>query len=1134
VRFSEPLEPRLLLATNPASMVKDLNAVTAPSDPFSFIAFKGATYFRANDGVHGVEWFRTDGTPGGTSMLLDLNPGAAGSFGALGSGVSEREVATAAMLGDALLFTATGPGGTGNELWKTDGTADGTVLVKDIRPNAFPSASSSPRRFMVVGDTLYFTADDGTNGRQLWKTDGTEAGTQRVSDVPNTDVSMEPVPLGAVNGKLVFAARQSGPDDAAGRELYVTDGTPAGTTLLKNINPSGGSNPGLTGFGNPTVAVVNNVLYLPATDNLHGRELWRTDGTPEGTVLVAELPPGTGSSSPANLTDVNGNLYFTAQPNGFDSMVYRRDPTGGISEVPPPTAFPPTGTIMSPGSAGNVGGVFYVAAWYSNQATLFKHDPASNIRGLTVVKSLASNTSFPLNAGPILDVGGKALLLAPGATGDKTIHLWRSDGTAAGTVDLATFQDQPVGLNSTYPQWHLVRGAGGLVYFSGQYLETGTEPVRTDGTEAGTFRLADLNTNTLSSNPTAAVYLGGGKSVFTAEDPVHGRELWVTDGTAAGTSLLKDIFPGTRASFRVLVPDFSPAVNGRTFFAASSSGNEVSQELWTTDGTPEGTYRLPIVFPRNFQALHGKVYFVGTSTDPSDMKGGLWESDGTVAGTRFVAPLDGTAGPLVRNGDQLYFTLLRYDTGSEIWKSDSTAEGTMKVSALSPSTDLPSTPAVMDGVLYVTAATGSGTPALWRSDGTPPGTTLVKELPGRFLNLLPVGHRLLLSRGSQPELVTGDIWVSDGTPAGTVALDSLVPALQGFQGDTRGRGDPQLTVVGDAAYFFGRAGDGDPGVWRTDGTAAGTRLVHTFARGTTLTAPSAIDGLVYFTAGSQLWRTDGTDAGTVLVQDVPASNLVPAGGAILFTGSDPAHGTELWAMPRDATEVYVRGSAWADSFKSYVQDNSLGADGYGYRVNAAHPPTVLPWVNIDQVIVRLPLNQIGGMPGPCMLSIQSQRGAPAFVATAVNPVAGDPQAFVFRLNRPLGGDGTTADGNGDRLTVTIYGAGPQFTNLVLRLNVLQGDVDASGSVLANDFAAVKRSFFKRTTSPTDPADPSSDYSPFRDVDGSGAVLADDFAAVKRRFFQSLPAAPTPAPAPAATARPGSATRELFSSAPLLT
>src|SRR4051794_17441750 len=130
VRLAEPLEPRLLLATGPASLVKDIEFHGVSSNPLSFVPFRGATYFRADDGVHGVEWFRTDGTPGGTSLFLDLNPGPAGSFAQAELNGDARVISTAAVLGDTLLFTATTPA-TGMELWKTDGTAAGTVLVKD-------------------------------------------------------------------------------------------------------------------------------------------------------------------------------------------------------------------------------------------------------------------------------------------------------------------------------------------------------------------------------------------------------------------------------------------------------------------------------------------------------------------------------------------------------------------------------------------------------------------------------------------------------------------------------------------------------------------------------------------------------------------------------------------------------------------------------------------------------------------------------------------------------------------------------------------------------------------------------------------------------------------------------------------
>jgi ELWxxDGT repeat protein len=413
-------------------------------------------------------------------------------------------------------------------------------------------------------------------------------------------------------------------------------------------------------------------------------------------------------------------------------------------------------------------------------------------------------------------------------------------------------------------------------------------------------------------------------------------------------------------------------------------------------------------------------------------------------------------------------------------------------------------------------------------------------LPDRYSHVQAVGHRLLLSRGEQGQPVESDVWVSDGTEAGTVPLASLVPDLQDFKAE-QALGDPQMTVAGDAAYFFGHVGDGDPGVWRTDGTAAGTRLVHTSARGTRLNPAGVVDGLLYFATGtqlfptgSQLWRTDGTDAGTVLVQDMAAGSLTPAGGAILFAGFDLAHGWELWAMPRDVTEVYVRGTAWANSFKSYLQDHDLGADGYGYRVNGKQPPGVLPWVNLDQVVVRVPLDRIEGMPSPGNLSITSQRGGPAYTVTAVNPVPGDPQAFVFLLNRPLGGTDADATRNGDHLTLTMPGLGPQGTNLVLPLDVLQGDVDGSGVVLADDFSAVKKKFFRFVGGPAGGSDAAVNYSPFHDVDGSGAILANDFSEVKKRFFQAFPATPAaPAGIAASFARRRPLGQPLFGAQPVL-
>jgi len=159
-----------------------------------------------------------------------------------------------------------------------------------------------------------------------------------------------------------------------------------------------------------------------------------------------------------------------------------------------------------------------------------------------------------------------------------------------------------------------------------------------------------------------------------------------------------------------------------------------------------------------------------------------------------------------------------------------------------------------------------------------------------------------------------------------------------------------------------------------------------------------------------------------------------------------------------------------------------------------------------------------GIPQVGNVVFTSQRGV-TYTATAVAPVPGDPLAFVITLNQPLGGGNPTtgvaptANENGDRITLGAPG-GPGGTNLSLRMNVLQGDTDHTGeqgthSVLAADFSAVKKKFFKNTNDPATGAD--TDYSAFHDVNGSGDILANDFSEVKKRFFQQM-VAPPPAAA----------------------
>src|SRR4028119_412910 len=162
----------------------------------------------------------------------------------------------------------------------------GPTLFKDINPG---TDASDPGNFINFNNTLYFTAYDPTNGFELWKSDGTAAGTVLVKDInPGTDPS-NPNYFFNFNNTLYFTAS----DGTSGSELWKSDGTAAGTVLLKDIHPTNNSNPG--NFFN-----FNNTLYFTAFDPTNGSELWKSDGTAAGTVLLKDINPGTNSSGPGN------------------------------------------------------------------------------------------------------------------------------------------------------------------------------------------------------------------------------------------------------------------------------------------------------------------------------------------------------------------------------------------------------------------------------------------------------------------------------------------------------------------------------------------------------------------------------------------------------------------------------------------------------------------------------------------------------------------------------------------------------------------------------------------------------------------------------------------------------------------
>jgi ELWxxDGT repeat protein/cysteine-rich repeat protein len=685
--------------TGPGTMpVADINAIGG-SFPSSFTVLNGIVYFSADDGVHGIELWRSDGTTPGTWMVADLNP--------LGDSTPSGFVD----LGGQLVFTA--DDGTGSELWRTDGTGPGTMLLADINPGG----ASSPSAFRRIGEVIYFRADDGLVGSELWRTNGTPAGTVRVADLAAPGSSF-PRNLRNAGGILIFTAD----DGVHGEEMWRSDGTGLGTVRVSDVDPGGSSAPrdlvvvadvvyfvaddGATGeqlfalrgcgsTGSAATCAVEQIV-LPFTSppapsrpelvrdiraggagsapteltpllgeavfaartDAAGTELWRTDATGVGTLLVRDILPGPGDSSPAEFVALGGTVFFRAN-DGTGSELWRTDGT-------------PAGTIRVRDIA--VGGSSTPELLKASNGLLyFRANDGVHGQELWRSDGTAAGTQLVRDINPAGDsaprgltpLGGALLFSADDGTGRR---LWRTDGNTTSPI----WPD--AGLPPEWaPAWLLP--FAGKVFFTAGDAEHGVELFASDGTPAGTTLVQDMAPGPTSSAP-AQLTAAGGRLYLNADTPGLGREPWRSDGTAVGTALLADLRAGPAGS----EPQRFVDVGGRTFFVANDG--TFGWEIWTTNGTGPGTAVLRDIDPTNvtvpsfLTGLGNRLYFSAFSPGFGRE---LWVSDGTPAGTRLVVDLNsgGNANPesLVVRGGSLLFAANDGALGDELWSLSVCGDG---------------------------------------------------------------------------------------------------------------------------------------------------------------------------------------------------------------------------------------------------------------------------------------------------------------------------------------------------------------------------------------------------------------------------------------------------------------------------
>lgn len=565
----------------------------------------GVLYFQAVDSAHGQGLWKSDGTEAGTVLVKDIAPGYGLIF-------------WLAKVGASVFFMADDEVHE-YELWRSDGTEAGTLLTRDIYPGP---GGSFPSDLTEHEGSLYFFASDDYLGSGLWKSDGTEAGTTKVLALSYADYLMES------RGELYFISN----DGIHGTELWRSDGTAGGTTLVKDIYAGALSAFNLQSFTSPFTDV-GGTLYFGADDGIHGIEVWRSDGTTAGTALLEDVNGFNQSygSSPYELGTIEGTMYFAATNAAHSRNLWRTDGTRA---------------------------------------------------GTTVVKDFGTGYD-PGIAGEAVAIGGSLFFV--GRDSAHAAEIWKSDGTEEGTVlvkDISTqvFDDYPA---SSHPL-SLVAHDGALVFAADDGIH-GYELWRSDGTEAGTFMVKEINPHPDRPATVGWFSKAQGGLVFNADDGVHGRELWRTDGTEAGTRLLKDINPGPSGSFTSLSVT-RPALDGSVFFIAFDGTH--GQELWKSDGTEAGTvlvkdlcpgscHGLTSLFTINTAVVGGNLYFGTTDVRPgSDLRNELWTTNGTEEGTALVqdiAPGSTGSGAFFGSleptplGNRILFSTSDDLHGNELW-----------------------------------------------------------------------------------------------------------------------------------------------------------------------------------------------------------------------------------------------------------------------------------------------------------------------------------------------------------------------------------------------------------------------------------------------------------------------------------
>jgi ELWxxDGT repeat protein len=460
--------------------IKDIAVGTTSSNPSNLTAFKGKCFFTANDQKVGIEMWTANGNT--ATLFKDIYPATQGSG-----------IATMAALNGQLLFNAIT--NNGDELWKTTGDSASTVLVKDIESG---TSSSQPRNMFATPSKVFFTRNT-LSTSIFYGTDGTEAGTNYISITGGTQSvsnfvwlnntlyfvrtgsaiyglvykstngtsssnirNLNPSNIGdnanyltAYKDKVYFSADDG---NTSGVELFVTDGSYAGTKIVKDIRS------GSADASPANLTVVDSMLFFSANNGSTGSELWWTDGTAANTVLVKDINSGSASSNISNMVSYKGKAFFAANDGASGYELWVSDGTSAGTEMVLDIASgsgnsSPKNLVV----AGDL--LYFIANDNVNGEELWVTDGTA--LGTKMLKDIwsGSNGSTIKNMLPV-----RNYLYFSANDSINGQELWRTDGTTTGTKLISEVYLGPESSNPAY-----LTLLGDTLYFSADHPQYGNE-----------------------------------------------------------------------------------------------------------------------------------------------------------------------------------------------------------------------------------------------------------------------------------------------------------------------------------------------------------------------------------------------------------------------------------------------------------------------------------------------------------------------------------------------------------------------------------------------------------------------------------------------------------------------------------